>query len=934
MNIFYRNDDALVSICVYDMATNHPLGSKDARFGFGAHVTHILRTLRPAVKPQTLCETPRRGVSLSSIMDVPRFTTRFTAQARVLQASDPKRHEARASLDLLRDLLPPDVNPENDVDLVYIGGNLAVSSVANANDDAISFEDALRVYKRFERKPCNVEHDRDQTTGYILIAGLTEFGTDRVITEDEARAAGKPFNIATIAVLWKVVNKDLCDYILSAATPGSPDKELSLSFEVGFDDYNIVLLPKGTRDLAKATKVIPAGSMSFGRFDPLLRVNRGKGVTKDGETVARVLTGNIVPLGQGIVRVPAAAVKGIIPFTDATDTPEDGADAGYSFSSTQLTFSPEDAKPFVGYAASIPDEHLYAEEGDDSYGRCSIGDVHATIFYGIKDNDHSTSAAALAPLAPIKIRLGKTSVFKTEGSPYHVLKVDVEGDAIHQAHHAVKDATKSESKWPDFSPHITLAYMRPGFADLYAGDTRFEGKEATFSSVTFSPAEGARTEIQLMGTAADDESDDDDVYGDDEMAASKYIKLSQGWQERLAFLQTKEPLVNGVNVTLSDGRTLSNVKIFDGATLELDKELSFSGIIVTDMTPGVAPQSEDTSGVHPHLGDEYPTKRPEKQAEDKMHDAAQKVAQNSPYTDAHVKTLIVAMERLLLPAKTTTAAETASTLSRIGLSANDAGLSIRSLTDALNAFAATSSVSDSAAITHPMTIDDIKQAVASLTTAKTPDEAKANSEYFSKVIADFSEKSTKDLQAAEAARAEAVASADALKTQVAELTQKMNLITAAEEARAAQAQFDARMESVEAMFDLDDETRAFFVEDVKACADDASFDKWFARAQKVSKALTKTEKAKTAAAAAPKKDDKKAADDKEDAKDGGDDEDDETCKAAAKQAIASAQANRVDADIVNTIDANISLKEQFAKAFGDMSIGGKTLNELSAEKQS
>ncbi len=209
--------------------------------------------------------------------------------------------------------------------------------------------------------------------------------------------------------------------------------------------------------------------------------------------------------------------------------------------------------------------------------------------------------------------------------------------------------------------HLTLAYLKKGHAAGYVGDTRFKGRGLTFPSITFSPHTGDRIEMPLKMVDGSDvktdqfgqvpsqppttpQSDAAQVYSEDEAMAtpSRQIKLSKGWQTRLAALQTEagkegnDPLVNGVNITLSDGRTISNVKVFDGQTLELDKELSMSGVVITDMTPGAALQADSQVNESPRKSLVYPTTSPEQQARDAANEAQRNAAKNAAYTDAKV----------------------------------------------------------------------------------------------------------------------------------------------------------------------------------------------------------------------------------------------------------------------------------------------------------
>lgn len=251
-------------------------------------------------------------------MDIPPFKTIFAAQIRAVEPSETEVREAKASLSDLKALLPPDINPEDDPQLLYISANLYVAGMVNLNDDGVDIETALATYKGFEKQQLNIEHDRGRVAGYILHAGLSEFGTDRLISEDEARAAGRPFNVAVAAVLWKVNNPRLCAYIAEASSPLHPDhKALSLSFEVGFSTYDIAVIDSATRVISEASMVYRPSDGAYETMAKKLRANGGSGRTAVDSTegVYQVLTGSFIPLGGGIVTAPAAAVKGIVVIT-------------------------------------------------------------------------------------------------------------------------------------------------------------------------------------------------------------------------------------------------------------------------------------------------------------------------------------------------------------------------------------------------------------------------------------------------------------------------------------------------------------------------------------------------------------------------------------------------------------------------------------------
>jgi hypothetical protein len=256
--------------------------------------------------------------------DLP-YKTTFAAHIRTIEPSDETVKEVKASLGNLKGLMP-ELDPEQYPQLLYIAANLYVAGVVNRNDDGVDIETALASYKGFEQQQLNIEHDRGRLAGFILKAGLSEFGTDRVITEDEARASGQPFNIAIIAALWKIVNPELCAFISEASNPLHPDyKALSLSFEVGFSSYNIGVIEASDRIIATAKRIIRPEDSDFEPMNKRLRSYGGSGKmgVDSSEGVYQILTGSIIPLGGGIVSMPAAAVKGITVITEAFEAKPD-----------------------------------------------------------------------------------------------------------------------------------------------------------------------------------------------------------------------------------------------------------------------------------------------------------------------------------------------------------------------------------------------------------------------------------------------------------------------------------------------------------------------------------------------------------------------------------------------------------------------------------
>ncbi len=877
-------------------------------------------------------------VARDILKDPPLYTTRFTATARTYSPSAAETGEVRASIERLKPLLPEGIDPAASPTILYVVGNLFVGHTVNLNSDAVTLEDTIRMYPAFEGQQINVEHNRGSIAGYIVRAGLAEYGTDRLITEEEALAAGKPVNVAVVVALWKVVERELVQYIAQAGS------EVSLSFEVGFDSYSVVVMPKGVMNLAMAKQVIPPSDPAYDSWTAKLRVNKGAGTSR-GDTVGRILLWPIIPMGGGIVAQPAGAVKGLAPIlsreVDVTMAAADEAGAGmYSHSSTQCTLGAEAAAPFLAYAATIPDDHLY--HGEDSaeagrYGRES--EPHVTCCYGIVGNDAAPLQTLLANWGkPIMATLGKVMAFENADKPYDVLIAEVVSEDLHALHALIKASCEVESSWPSYTPHATISYLRKGLAAQYVGDTRFEGTALTFPSLTFSPAEGSRTDILLYdqptippiavpasiaasdGTAQTQPplvyspSDPCDLGSSMASTPTKTLKLSMGWQIKLAQL-TKDVgeagLKHGIDVLLSDGRAMKGMRVLSAAELGSDIECSYDGCVILSMTPGVAAPEY----MPPGKDDIYPTVDAVQRAKDAAEMAQQKVAQNAGYTGASV---------------TEQAVEAA--LSEINkifkLDQVDRTFSqtlFKTARDTQQASAGVSASTAPRSTPLPMDLTTLKQAVAAVKTVEDLPTVMANVASFVDILAAASAEQVKAKETAEKAVAITQASLAEVQAQLAALQTAHDQLVASQQAAAAEQTFQSRMTAIADVFVDDDSFRADILPEIKACADEAAFAGWMTRAKRLYKGYLKTAAASAPGAAVAGENPFKKDEDKEK-------EDSDKCKAAAVAALQVAAANVVDAPVSNTLTLTPKAKtlaEQYAETFAKhTSIGGERVSVL------
>lgn len=250
-----------------------------------------------------------------------KYTTSFSSTLKPLVSEEKDQYLAMASLMEIADFIP-DVDTNKDVDLLPIAFNACVANRVNKNGDVIDNATAIKIYKNFINKPINIEHNRDRIVGTILTAGFSEFGTDKAITEAQAAEMKGPFNITLGGVIWKVASSELADLIEDSADPTSENYlKISASWELGFTEYHLVILPEDEKNIEDG-QFVTEGE----RIDELsshLKALGGDGKLDNGKNVYRQVVAEVVPLGIGLTETPAAEVKGVATEEDKKEESPD-----------------------------------------------------------------------------------------------------------------------------------------------------------------------------------------------------------------------------------------------------------------------------------------------------------------------------------------------------------------------------------------------------------------------------------------------------------------------------------------------------------------------------------------------------------------------------------------------------------------------------------
>ena len=246
-----------------------------------------------------------------------KYTTTFSSVIKPVVSEEKDKYLALASMIELEKFLP-DVDIEKNIDLLPVAFNAFVANRVNKNGDVVDTETAVAMHDNFVNKPINIEHNRKSIVGTILTAGFSSFGSDEPLTKEEVGETKEPFNVTLGGVIWKIADQSLADKIESSSDPTSEDyMGISASWELGFSDYNLVVLEGDEKNIENATEI--SDPVEVEKHMDKLKGFGGKGKFDDNSSVYRKVINDVVPLGIGLTENPAADVQGVLTENGATE---------------------------------------------------------------------------------------------------------------------------------------------------------------------------------------------------------------------------------------------------------------------------------------------------------------------------------------------------------------------------------------------------------------------------------------------------------------------------------------------------------------------------------------------------------------------------------------------------------------------------------------
>lgn len=250
------------------------------------------------------------------MVDKYKYKMSFGGVFQPLVSSEVDKYLAIASKNNLKQYLPPNIDFDKRIDFLGFCGEAFIANKLNLNGDGVESKDAVALAKMAPYTFLDLNHKRNLLLGTIVNASLTEIGSNKILTEEEALKTTSPFSVVIGGVIWRLVNKEISEKLEEAGSPLSDlYNHAFISWEIALNEINLIRLDAKKYNFEDGQIITDAAEIT--KLEPYLRANGGTGVDSDGKKIGRIATGNqLLLLGAGIVTDPAGQVKPIFINSD------------------------------------------------------------------------------------------------------------------------------------------------------------------------------------------------------------------------------------------------------------------------------------------------------------------------------------------------------------------------------------------------------------------------------------------------------------------------------------------------------------------------------------------------------------------------------------------------------------------------------------------
>lgn len=160
----------------------------------------------------------------------------------------------------------------------------------------------------------------------------------------------------------------------------------------------------------------------------------------------------------------------------------------YDFSSLQCDLPDDVSMEIQDWGREIIPNKDLTDDGRE-------GHIHVTVKYGIHITDPTVVRDIFYNQKPFEITLGKTDIFESDDKD--VVIIPVYSPVLHGLNKTVSENYEVTDTYPEYKPHVTIAYVKKGCGKKYKGLEKFEGRNVLLDSVLFSGRDNRKTTINF-----------------------------------------------------------------------------------------------------------------------------------------------------------------------------------------------------------------------------------------------------------------------------------------------------------------------------------------------------------------------------------------------------------------------------------------------------
>lgn len=200
----------------------------------------------------------------------------------------------------------------------------------------------------------------------------------------------------------------------------------------------------------------------------------------------------------------------------------------FDYQSTQFNLPEDIANRIKLFAESIPKEEL-AKDGRELQ-------PHVTLLYGL-DNKYTFDdiESVVGGQGEFDITLGEMKAFKNDDQDVLYIEVKDPGKLPELNSKIDENLDTPGQTFPDYTPHITLAYLKKGEADKYIGTKIFDGTNVTLDNLVFSNSNGQQIKLDTNKSIETLNQELTDLYKNADPEV-----VNQAWSEVIALLDVAE----------------------------------------------------------------------------------------------------------------------------------------------------------------------------------------------------------------------------------------------------------------------------------------------------------------------------------------------------------------------------------------------------------